>query len=91
MASIDISRVHTLGKEAARQCAERIAAKLGQELRASYHWQGDTLVFECPGASGRIRVGEDTVRVEIDLSFLLRPLRGHVEQEVRRHLEEALS
>ncbi|MCX7627067.1 MAG: polyhydroxyalkanoic acid system family protein [Methylophilaceae bacterium] len=90
MATIDISRPHTLGLEAAKRAAEWIAERMQNELKARYRWQGNDLEFDCPGASGRICVGKDTVRVEVHLSLLLRPLRNRIEQEILRHLEEAL-
>lgn len=91
MATIDIKRPHSLGREVARQSAEAIAKKLREELKADYRWEGDDLKFDCPGAQGRIFVGETEVRVEVDLSFLLRPMRGRIEQTVQGYLDENLS
>lgn len=90
MATIDIRRTHAFGKEAARQSAEAIARKLQGEFSARYCWEGDDLKFDCPGAKGRILVGEAEVRVEVDLSFLLRPMRGRIEQAVNAYLDECL-
>lgn len=86
MATIDIKQNHSLGREAARQTAEQIAQKLQNELKASYRWQGDTLKFDCPGAHGGIFVDDNEVRVEVELSFLLRPMRGRIEREIKEYL-----
>lgn len=90
MATITIHRAHQLGKQSARSSAEEVAHKLQGELKASYRWEGDVLKLECPGAHGCIRVGEAEVQVEVDLSFLLRPMRGHIERTVNAYLEEFL-
>jgi len=90
MARIEVSRTHALGKDAARQSAERIAEKLKGGLSARYHWEGDDLKFDCPGAHGRIGVSENEVRVEVELSFLLRPMRGHIEREINEYLDQCL-
>ncbi|GBG12825.1 diguanylate cyclase [Novimethylophilus kurashikiensis] len=90
MATIDIKQQHTLGREAAKQSAEKIAQKLKRELNADYRWQGETLKFDCPGAQGGIEVGEHEVRVAVDLSFLLRPMKGRIEREIHEYLAECL-
>jgi putative polyhydroxyalkanoate system protein len=90
MARIEVRRAHTLGKEAASRSAERIAQQLQNELKGRYYREGDDLRFECPGAHGHIRVGENEVRVEVELSFLLRPLRGHIEREINQYLDQGL-
>ena len=91
MANIELCQSHALGKQLARQCAERIAGKLKNELNARYEWQGDDLIFNCAGAKGAIRVSEQDVRVEVELAFLLRPMRAHIEKEIRQQMLEALT
>jgi putative polyhydroxyalkanoate system protein len=88
---ISIRKKHTLGLDAARQAAERIAQKLNGELNARYRWEGDELKFDCPGAGGRIEVGAQEVCVEVKLAFLLRPMRAKIEWEINNYLDEYLS
>ena len=90
MATIDIRRSHSIGKDAARKAAEGIAAKLKDKLSVTYRWDGDDLKFERTGANGRIHVTDNEVRVEVDLGFLLKPMKGKVEQKVNQYLDEAL-
>lgn len=90
MATIHITRPHQLGKTAARDIAEKIAEQLKQELQANYRWNADSLDFTCAGASGSIKVAETTVEVLVDLSFLLRPLKGKIEREVNQQLDQLL-
>ena len=90
MATIDIRRTHAIGKDKARKAAEGVAERLKEKLEVKYRWEGDDLTFERTGASGRIHVTDNEVRVEVDLNFLLRPMKGKVEQKVHQYLDEAL-
>lgn len=91
MATIHLKHTHTLGKESARNSAEHIARQLKNELQANYLWKGDSLNFTCPGASGCIRVSDALVEVVVDLSFLLRPLKGKIEREITQQLQQLLA
>lgn len=91
MAKIEVSRRHGLGFEAAHKSVEAVALHLKRDLRANYAWQGDTLVFECPGAQGRIHVAGDSVRVTVDLGWMLGPLRGQIERSICQYLDEGLA
>ena len=88
MATIDISRTHTLGLEKARECAEAVAKRLEARMEAKWRWIGDEIVFERIGAKGRIAVTATTVHVEIDLSLVLRPLKGKLVQKTNQYLDE---
>ncbi len=91
MAHIDQKRSHSMGKEAARQVAEQIAEDIGEKIGASYLWDGDRLRFERTGAKGSIEVSEEEVRVQVELGFMLRPLRSKIESKVRDYLENSLA
>ena len=91
MATIDVTRQHSLGKDKAKEAAEGIAKKLETKLDVKYRWDGDDLRFERTGAKGRIHVTDDRVRVEVDLSLMLRPMKGKVEQKIHQYLDEALT
>jgi putative polyhydroxyalkanoate system protein len=91
MATIDIRRTHSIGKDAARKAAEGVAEKLKEKLSVTYKWEGDDLRFQRTGASGRIRVTDTEVHVEVELGFLLKPMKGKVEQKVHQYLDEALT
>jgi putative polyhydroxyalkanoate system protein len=88
MATIDIRRTHALGLEKAREAAEAVAKRLQDKVEAKWRWVGDEIVFERTGAKGRIAVTPSSVHVEIDLSFVLRPLKGKLEQKANQYLDE---
>lgn len=93
MATIDIRRSHTLGKETARQRAEIIAKGMEAKLGIRWRWEGDTIKFDAPsgaakGATGIVGVSDSDVRVEIDLPFLLRAVKGTIEGRVNDELNK---
>lgn len=95
MATIDIRRSHQLSKEAARAKAEDLARSMQERLGIQWRWAGDRIEFDAPsgaakGATGQVEVGVSEVRVQIDLPFLMRPMKGMVESKVREKLEKAL-
>jgi putative polyhydroxyalkanoate system protein len=70
--------------------AESIAARMKREFGGSYGWDGDTLRFSRPGASGRVDLGKDELTVRVDLGFVLRLLRTRVEREINAYLDAQL-
>lgn len=88
MPSIDISRPHALGIPAAKKSVDRVAAHIAQKFEVDSAWQGNTLVFRRSGVDGQIKVDAKAVRVTVELGFLLMAIRGTVEREIRRYLDE---
>lgn len=92
MATIEITKQHTLGREAARAKAEEIARRLQDKLSLEWEWEGDSVLFEAKGgaakgAKGSIVLREGEFQVNVDLPLLLRPLKGMVESKIREKLE----
>jgi putative polyhydroxyalkanoate system protein len=90
MATIEVSRQHSLELKNAREAVLAVAARLQDDLKARHHWVGDSLKFECPGANGCIDVDKSNVRVSVNLSLLLRPARKRIEQAINNYLDEYL-
>ena len=88
MASIDIRRRHQFGLEKAREAAVAIAKQLEERIDVRYRWEGDDLQLVRTGATGRLEVREDEVRIVIDLGLPLRPLKGRVTKRVYEYLDE---
>ena len=88
MPSIDISRPHSLSIAAAKKAVDRVAAHIAEKFEVDSAWQGNTLVFRRSGVDGHIQVEAKKVRVTVELGFLLLAIRGTVEREIRRYLEE---
>jgi putative polyhydroxyalkanoate system protein len=95
MATIDVRRTHALSKEEAKKRAEDLAKSMQQRFDLDWRWEGDRIVFDAPrgaakGTRGSVDVGDADVRVQIDLPFLLRMLKGTVESKVNEKLAQLL-
>jgi putative polyhydroxyalkanoate system protein len=95
MSTIDITRAHTLAKDVAKQRAEDLAKSLQSRFNLTWHWEGDAIRFEAPGGAakgtkGEVAVTDKDVRVQIDLPFLLKMLKGTVEAKVNEKLAQLL-
>ena len=88
MPSIDIHRPHRLPLADARAVVEQVATRMREKFDLEGHWEGDTLLFSRPGLKGRIAVAADAIHVRAELGLLLSPLKGTIEQEIRRKLDE---
>jgi len=92
MATIEIRKPHTLGRDAARAKAEEIANRLKEKLSLDWEWSGDSVMFEAKGgaakgAKGTLVVRADEIEVNVDLPLMLRPLKGMVESKIREKLD----
>jgi putative polyhydroxyalkanoate system protein len=88
MPKIDIRRPHQLSRDEARAVVDKVAARMREKFGIEGHWQGDTLSFSRSGASGSIAVADDAIQVKVELGMMLSPLRGMIEQEIHRKLDE---
>lgn len=91
MASIDIRRRHHHSLEEAKAAVKKTAAAIGKKFGIESEWDGDTLLFERPGAHGRIHVTEKEVRVTAELGFLLGALKPMIEKEIEGQLDKGLA
>jgi putative polyhydroxyalkanoate system protein len=88
MPKIDIHRPHNLPPDQARAVVDKVAARMREKFDMQSQWQGDTLRFSRSGVSGAIAVAPESVHVTAELGLMLSPLKGMVEQEIRRKLDE---
>jgi len=86
--SISIKRRHKLPHKKAKAAAEKIARDLNKRFELAYEWDGDDIAFERPGLSGTLRVGKTEVHLDVELSFLLLALKGPIEREIKKELDE---
>lgn len=95
MATIDISRPHTLSKEEAKKKAEELATSMQQKLGLVWKWAGDAIEFNAPsgaakGVKGEVKVSDSEVRVQVDLPFMLKMMKGTIEEKVQEKLKSLL-
>ncbi|MCP9340048.1 MULTISPECIES: polyhydroxyalkanoic acid system family protein [Stutzerimonas] len=91
MARIIVERNHSLGRDAAREKAEQLAAKLERDFGVRCEWKGDVLEVRRSGADGRIEVEEDRVRVLLNLGLLMSAMGASVQAQIERALDKALA
>jgi putative polyhydroxyalkanoate system protein len=95
MATIDITRSHALPLDAAKTKAEDLAKGMEQKFGIQWKWDGNTIRFDAPGGAakgtkGEVAVTDKSVRVAIDLPFLLRVMKGTIEEKVNEKLNALL-
>ncbi|RDZ28347.1 polyhydroxyalkanoic acid system family protein [Lysobacter silvisoli] len=88
MSNIDIRHDHSLTHAKARKAVEEVAEKLAERFGIEYDWNGDILNFARSGVDGKIALGPKQLRVTASLGFLLGALKGPIESEIRRVLDE---
>jgi len=88
MPSIDIKRNHDRPMADARKSIQRVADHISKKFGVACEWDGNTLNFERPGVDGHIKVNAKSVHVTANPGFLLMALKGPVESEIHRYLDE---
>jgi putative polyhydroxyalkanoate system protein len=88
MAMISIVRKHTLSHKKAKDVAEKIAKDLQKRFALDYEWDGDDVLFERPGVSGRMHVAKDRITLEAQLGFLLSALKPTIEKEIHGQFDK---
>lgn len=95
MATIDISRPHALTKEEAKKRAEELANGMQEKLGIAWSWAGDAIEFKAAsgaakGVTGEVRVSDRDVRVQVDLPFMLKMMKGAIETKIQEKLKALL-
>jgi putative polyhydroxyalkanoate system protein len=86
MSNIHIKHPYTLLPDEARKRVEEIAKDLKKEYKIDYSWQDDHLHFRRSGASGSLELGDGIIELNIKLGMILRPLKGKIEDSIRKNL-----
>jgi putative polyhydroxyalkanoate system protein len=90
MPSISIKRRHKLDAKRARTAAQKIAKDLNKRYGLICQWDGDEVTFDGVGVSGNMQVGKSQIKLDVQLSFLLAPLKGPIEREINKQLDTLL-
>ena len=93
MATIELSRAHSLPLDEAKKRAEELAKGMESKLGLSWQWKGDAIHFEAPSGAAKgtkveVRVSEADVKVSIDLPFMLKMMKGTIEEKVKEKLDK---
>jgi putative polyhydroxyalkanoate system protein len=95
MATIDITRNHSLPIDDAKAKAEDLAKGMAQKFGIDWKWEGNAIRFDAAsgaakGTKGEVTVTDKIVRVTIDLPFMLRVMKGTIEGKVNEKLNAIL-
>ncbi len=90
MPAIDITRSHSLGLDGARRAADDVAARLQREFGVATRWEGDSVLVEGRGITGRLDAQPGAVRVTARLGLAARPFRRALQREIERELDREL-
>ncbi len=95
MATIDITRNHSLSLDDAKKKAEDLAKGIADKFGIQWKWDGNTIRFDATsgaakGTKGEVSVSDKNVRVAIDLPFMLRVMKGTIEDKVNEKLTALL-
>jgi putative polyhydroxyalkanoate system protein len=91
MADIDIRRTHGMNPADARAAADRMADKLGKKFGLKGDWDGNTMRFQGTGVTGTLTVSPKDLHIAATLGFLLKAMKGSIEQAVTRELDQLLA
>jgi putative polyhydroxyalkanoate system protein len=90
MADISLKRAHALGLKGAHAAANKMVDKLSEKFDLKGSWSGNTLNFARPGVTGVLEVSDHDMKLEVTLGFMLKMMKGPIEQSVHEQLEKAL-
>ncbi|MBW8824577.1 MAG: polyhydroxyalkanoic acid system family protein [Xanthomonadales bacterium] len=88
MSSIHLTHAHSLSPEQARGALSDLADSLARKLGVESRWDGDSLHFQRNGVDGTIKLLPGQVEIMARLGMFFAPMKGMVEQEIRRVLGE---
>ncbi|EJM69070.1 putative polyhydroxyalkanoic acid system protein [Pseudomonas sp. GM49] len=90
MARISVERAHGLGKEAAREKADKLAQKLADQYGLEPQWSGDTLNLKRSGVKGAVHVSENSIKVDVELGLMMSAMSGMIKAEIEKALDKVL-
>jgi putative polyhydroxyalkanoate system protein len=91
MAHISVERAHGLGKEAAREKADKLAQKLHDQYGLEPQWLGDTLNLKRSGVKGAVHVSDDSIKVDVELGLMMSAMSSMIKAEIEKALDKALA
>jgi putative polyhydroxyalkanoate system protein len=91
MPKISISKPHSLTPAVIKQRLDALGAKLTEKYQAKTSWEDDkSMKVKGPGVEGKLTIAADKVDVNLDLGFLLTPMKGKIEEAITKELEKVV-
>ncbi|MEO8565295.1 MAG: polyhydroxyalkanoic acid system family protein [Betaproteobacteria bacterium] len=87
MPTIAIKRRHKLEPKKAKAAAQKVIKDLSARYQLACSWDGDQVQFERSGVSGRMHLGKNEILLDVQLSFLMTPLKSPIERAINEELD----
>jgi len=88
MPKISISRNHSLSPAVLKQRLVDLGEKLQTKYQAKTSWEGEkTMNVKGPGVEGKLSISDTKVDVNLDIGFLLSPMKGKIEEALTKELD----
>jgi putative polyhydroxyalkanoate system protein len=92
MAKMTIEQSHSLPLDEVKRRLQELADRLAARYGVNAKWTSErAATLKRTGVSGSIDLQDSKVAVLLDLSFALLPLKGKIEERIRRELTAALA
>lgn len=89
MAKLEITQRHTVSAEEAKKRIDQLNRELSDKYDLTSTWKSDTQAeVKRTGATGLIQIEPNQVRVNLDLSFLLNPVKDKIETKIKEELQK---
>lgn len=90
MSHIDITRPHKITLKKGKALLTKFADSLAQEYGGTYKETPEGLDFEGPGVSGVVTVDKTSIRIQVKLGLLMRPLKSVIEGQINEKIDQAI-
>ncbi len=96
MPKVTVERKHNLSKEELEKKADEFIkdfAKKMASVKMEYTWRPDKsgIDFKGKGFKGTVELTSDKITLMVDLSLMLAPFKGTVEEQANKQLDKMLS
>ncbi|MFO0574891.1 MAG: polyhydroxyalkanoic acid system family protein [Polyangia bacterium] len=87
MPKLEITQSHKVSAEEAKKRLENLSQELSEKYGLSSTWKSATQAeVKRTGANGTINIEPNQVRVNLDLSFVLSPMKDTIEKKIKDEL-----
>jgi putative polyhydroxyalkanoate system protein len=91
MPKISITRPHSLSPAVIKQRINDLGEKLQSKYQAKTSWDGEKAMnVKGPGVEGKLTISDNKVDVNLDLGFLLSPMKGKIEEAITKELDRVV-
>ena len=89
MPKINLSRNHSLEPAVIKERLSKLGDKLQEKYQAKTSWTDDnTLKVKGTGVDGKLVISASKVDVNLDIGFMLSPLKGKIEESLGKELDK---